>query len=214
MSDLQTLLSRAVDQRVDVDVVADVRRGRTALRRRRVTVAAGVAATLLVVGGATTALVRPSALPLRPAHTVTATVHAGAFEVPPPPDGWSVWHTSPSIVVIAPDGTPPPDPKVGVQVMGNLAIYLRDGSDSPKWGPTIEYDGRSFFDNEHPGADVQVGFQEPSGDWLVLQEAPTLHWTVQHMIEYLDAVVVSPDAVPMSCRGSGPRRLGSRGVAL
>jgi hypothetical protein len=30
----------------------------------------------------------------------------------------------------------------------------------------------------------------------VLQEAPSLQWTVQQMIEYLDAVVVTPDAVP------------------
>jgi hypothetical protein len=38
----------------------------------------------------------------------------------------------------------------------------------------------------------------PSGPWLVLQEAPELHRTVRHMIEYLDAVVVSPDAVTAS----------------
>jgi hypothetical protein len=35
-----------------------------------------------------------------------------------------------------------------------------------------------------------------SGDWLVLQEAPRLGWTVQQMVEYLDAVVLTPDAVP------------------
>jgi hypothetical protein len=199
MTDLPTILDQAVDHPVDLDVTADLHRGRTALRRRRFTVVAGVAAALLVVGGVTTALVRPSALPLRPAHTVTATVHAGAFEVPPPPDGWSVWHATSSIVVIAPDGTPPPVPGQGVLVMGKLAVSFVDGStESPRSGPTVEYDGRSFYDNETGGEARQVGYEVSPDRWLVLQEAPSLHWTVQQMIEYLDAVVVSPDAVPMS----------------
>ena len=30
----------------------------------------------------------------------------------------------------------------------------------------------------------------------MLQEAPALHWTAQQMIEFLDGVVVLPDATP------------------
>jgi hypothetical protein len=200
MSDLQTLLDGAVDHHVDLDMAADLRRGRSALRRRRFTVTAGVAAALLVLGGTATAIVRPSMLPLRPAHTITATVHAGAFVIPPPPDGWSVQAADASLVVIAPEGLPKvdlSDPALNLRIAGKLSIDLVPGGiDSPKAGPTIEYAGRSFYDTEHGGAGTQVGVQEPSGAWLVLQEAPSLHWTVQQMIRYLDAVVVTPDAVP------------------
>jgi hypothetical protein len=102
-------------------------------------------------------------------------------------------------VLIAPDGTPPDDPKVvGVPVSGKLAIsFSTDANGSPKAGPTIDYDGRTFFDNESGGPSAQVGYEVSPGRWLVLQEAPALHWTVHQMIAYLDAVVVTPNAVPM-----------------
>jgi hypothetical protein len=199
MTDLETLLERSVDHHVEVDVAADVRRGRSALRRRRLSVGAGAAVVLLVIGGATTRLVPSSLRSAQPAHTATATVPAGAFEIPPPPPGWSVWQATDSDVVIAPDGTPPPDPEVGARVMGKLAISFLDGSlESPASGPTIEYDGRTFYDNETGGPATQVGVRVSHSTWLVLQEAPTLHWTVQQMIEYLDGVVVTPRAIPMS----------------
>lgn len=51
--------------------------------------------------------------------------------------------------------------------------------------------------DESGGLGTQVGYRVSTGRWLVLPEAPTLQWTVQQMIEYLDAVVVSPYAVPM-----------------
>jgi hypothetical protein len=201
MSDLQTLLDGAVDHHVDLDVDADLRRGRSALRRRRLTFVAGVAAAVLVIGGTFAGLARSSVLPLQPSHSKTATVHAGAFVIPPPPDGWSVQAADASLVVIAPDGLPKVDlhdPNLNLPVAGKLVINLVPGGiDSPNRGPTIEFDGRSFFDNERGGSNTtQVGVREPSGAWLVLQEAPSLQWTVQQMIEYLDAVVVTPDAVP------------------
>ena len=37
--------------------------------------------------------------------------------------------------------------------------------------------------------------REPDGDWLILQEAPSLHWTTAQMVDYRDGVVVLPDAV-------------------
>jgi hypothetical protein len=200
MTDLQTLLEGAVDHHVGLDVAADLRRARSTVRRRRLTLVGGVAAALILLGGAATALVRPSVLSLHSADTVTATVHAGAFVIPPPPDGWSVQAADESLVVIAPDGLPTVDlhdPSLNLRVAGKLSIHLVPGGiDSPKAGPTIDYDGRSFFDNEHGGLGTQVGVQEASGDWLVLQEAPRLGWTVQQMVEYLDAVVLTPDAVP------------------
>ena len=199
MSDLQTLLEDAVDHRVDVDVAADLRRGRSALRRRRLTIGGGIAAAVLVAGGTLSAFIGPSKPSMAPSHATNATVHAGAFEVPTPPDGWSVWKADSSYVLIAPDGTPPHDPKVvGVPVSGKLAIsFSTDANGSPKAGPTIDYDGRSFFDNESAGGATQVGYEVSPGRWLVLQEAPALHWTVHQMIAYLDGVVVTPDAVAM-----------------
>jgi len=201
MSDLQTLLESAVDHWVDVDVAADLRRGRSALRRRRLTLGGGIAAALLVAGGTLSAFGGPSEPSTAPSHVTnaSATVHAGAFEVPPPPDGWSVWQADSSYVLIAPDGTPPPrDPGI-VVVGGKLGItFMTDANGSPKAGPTIDYDGRTFFYNESTGGPAaQVGYEVSSGRWLVLQEAPALHWTVRQMIAYLDGVLVTPDAVPI-----------------
>jgi len=203
MSDLQNLLEDAVDHRVDLDVAADLRRGRSALRRRRLSVGGGIAAAVLVTGGTLSGLVGPSEPSTAPSHATNANVHAGAFEVPPPPDGWSVWRADSSYVLIAPDGTPPPqDPKI-VVVGGKLGISLvSDAHGSPKAGPTIDYDGRAFYDNESPGSPTQVGYQVSPGRWLVLQEAPALHWTVHQMIAYLDGVVVTPDAVAGDYRQS------------
>lgn len=200
MSDLRTLLEGAVDHRVELDVAADLRRGRTALRRRRLTLGGGIAAAVLVAGGALSSYVAPSEPPTAPSHATdpNATVQAGAFKLLPPPDGWSVWRADSSYVMIAPDGTPPPqDPKI-VVVGGKLVISLVGEADgSPKAGPTIDYDGRVFYDNESAGSATQVGYEVSPGRWLVLQEAPSLHWTVHQMIAYLDGVVVTPDAVAL-----------------
>jgi hypothetical protein len=86
-----------------------------------------------------------------------------------------------------------------VVATGKLAISLTsDANGSPEAGPTIDYDGRAFFDNESAGGPAaQVGYEVSPGRWLVLQEAPALHWTAQQMIEYLDGVVVTSAAVPM-----------------
>ena len=86
-----------------------------------------------------------------------------------------------------------------VQTTLTLALtFETDANGSPKAGPTIDYDGRAFFDNESAGGPAaQVGYEVSPGRWLVLQEAPALHWTARQMIEYLDGVVVTSAAVPM-----------------
>jgi hypothetical protein len=199
MSDLHTLLDSAVDHEVDLDVDADLRRGRSALRRRRRTVVAGFAAAVLVVCGTFAGLVRYSVLPLQPSHTKTATVHAGGFVIPPPPDGWSVQAADASLVVIAPEGLPKVDlhdPNLNFRVMGKLVIELHGRLDRVDNGPKIQFDGRTFYDVRSDPQVRQVSVREPSGGWLVLQEAPRLSWSLQQMVAYLDAVVVTADARP------------------
>jgi hypothetical protein len=199
MTDLQTLLDRSVDHHVDVHPDADLRRGRSALRRRRRTVGAGIAAALLALGGTATVLGRTSVLPLVPSHAGKATVHAGGFEIPPPPDGWSVQAADESRVVIAPDGLPKADfddPHLNLQIMGKLLVHLQHSGLPIHSSTPVEQDGRTFYEYEGGGTAVQVGVREPAGGWLILQEAPRLHWTTQQMVDYLDGVVLLSKAAP------------------
>jgi hypothetical protein len=130
---------------------------------------------------------------------MTATVDAGAFEIPTPPDGWGVQAAGTSLVVIAPEGLPKvdlSDPNLNLRLMGKLVIELHGRFDRVDNGPQIHYDGQTFYDVRSDPRVRQVSVQEPSGNWLVLQEAPRLSWSLQQMVEYLDAVVVTPDAQP------------------
>jgi hypothetical protein len=200
MTDLQTLLDRAVDHHVDLDPAAAVRRGHAALRRRRRRVVAGVVAAAVLVVGGTTAYARPDVVHLSPSHSGPTTARAGSFEIPSPPDGWSVQGADENLVVIAPDGLPKVnlhDPSLQLGVMGKLSIALMRGKATS--GRPVTYDGRTFYDNEHAGGDSSlVSVDAPSGGVLVLQGAPSLHWTLQQKIQYLDGVVPLPGAVPDS----------------
>jgi hypothetical protein len=200
MTELHDLLESAVAPLVGVDVTVDLLRGHQALSRRRRTFVVGVAAAVLAVGGVTAAYTRPAALHLQPAHHADAPIRAGAFEIPPPPAGWSVQAADESLVVIAPDGLPKVDlhdPQLNLQLMGKLSIQLMSGSAAN--GTPVPFDGRTFYDNDHAGGHARlVSVQAPSGGVLVLEEAPRLHWTTQQMVEYLDQVVVLPSGVPAS----------------
>ncbi len=201
MTDLQALLERSVDHPAALDPAADVRRGGAALsRRRRRTVAVAVAAVLLV-GVAATAYDRSSEAPTTILPADTGTVRAGGFQLPPPPDGWSVQAADDSRVVIAPDGLPKADfddPDLQLQVMGKLLVHLQRSGLPLRASNHVERDGRAFYSYQGGGAATQVGVREPSGAWLILQEAPRLHWTTHQMVDYLDEVVVLAGAVPDS----------------
>jgi hypothetical protein len=164
-------------------------------------VAAAAVTAVLVVGVAATAYDRSPGAPTTVAPTDTGTVHAGGFEVPAPPDGWSVQAADESRVVIAPDGLPKADfddPHLQLQVMGKLLVHLQRSGLPIRSSTPVERDGRTFYSYQGGGAAGQVGVREPSGAWLVLQEAPRLHWTTHQMVDYLDEVVVLVGAVPDS----------------
>jgi hypothetical protein len=200
MTDLHALLDREVDHAVEVDTVADVRRGRAALRRRRRVVVAGAVAGVLVLGGGLTAYARSTAVPTAVSPTDDGTVHAGGFRIPAPPEGWSVQAADESRVVVAPDGSPKTDfddPHLQLPVMGKLLVHLQHTGLPVDSSTTVELDGRTFY--VYPGGGpLQVGVPEPAGGWLILQDAPRLHWTTQQLVDYLDEVEVLPDAAPDS----------------
>lgn len=199
MTDLHALFERSVDQPAPVDPVADLRRGRAALARRHRVLVAGAAATVLVLGGAATLYERSSATPttVRPADPTT--VHAGSFEIPTPPEGWSVQAADESLVVIAPDGQAKVelhDPNLQLQVQGKLLVHLQRGGPPIQASTPVEHDTRTFYEYDGGGPARQVFVREPSDGWLVLQEAQPLHWTSEQMVDYLAGVDVLASAVP------------------
>jgi hypothetical protein len=208
MTDLHTLLDRTVDQPVHLDPASAVDRGRRALRRRRRAVAAGAAAAVLVAGGAATAYTRPSALHLQPADQSDVTIRAGAFEIPAPPAGWAVQAADDHLVVVAPDDQPHvdlADPKLQLSAVGKLVLeYQRADFDPPKSGGPIQYDGRTFYawtnppspDAPHQPDTVMASVREPTGGWLEVMAAPDMHWSQSQLVDYLDHVVVTSNAVP------------------
>jgi hypothetical protein len=193
MTGLHTLLEGAVDTPDAVDVTADVRRGHVALRRRRRLFGAGVAVGALALGGGTGVIVRShssaSEVVAGDPTNPPATVRAGSFVIPSPPDGWAVQAAGKSLVVIAPADLPKvdlTDPNLVLRVTGKLAIEYQHGS--LREGRPIRYDGRSFYWLRSAGVPRGISVETPSGGWLRLQEAPKLHWTLHQMIEYLDGV--------------------------
>jgi hypothetical protein len=210
MTELQTLLERAVDHEPEpvttLDLETDLRRGRSCLRRRR-TQAAGALAAVLALGLVGTGIARSPIQVLPAQHSDTHLVPAGAFEVPTPPAGWAVQAAGASLVVIAPDDLPHVNlstPTLRLRLQGKLVLEYQSGFDgSFRQGETIEHDGRAFYtwvnqpspDYPHDRATRMVSVRGPSGGWLVVQEAPALHWTTQQMIEFLDGVAVSQDAM-------------------
>jgi hypothetical protein len=201
MTDLHALLARTVDHPVDLDTVADVRRGRAALtrRRRRTGLAAAAAAAVAVLGSQT--LPQGHLLGIGPSDEMKRpTVSTGYFTIPEPPRGWAVQASGDHLVVIAPEGLPKvdlSDPQLNFRVTGKLVLeYETDTFGELEDGEPITYDGRTFYDIEHTGGGARlVTTSTGSGTWLVLQEAPDLHWSVQQMIEFLDRVQIT-GAVP------------------
>jgi hypothetical protein len=206
MTDLHSLLEGAVDGPIATDVACDLRRGRRAAVRRRRRLLGG-AAVLVLAGGAGAAasggLVGSS---IDAAHRPDG-IRAGAFVLPPLPEGWAVQAADSSRVLVSPEGLPKKDfgdPGASIRIMGNLFVALR-AHVPPRDSPTVRYHGRIFYDIEsapYPAQGYpkgtpprQVAVRAPSGGWLWLQEAPRLGWSLEQMVEFLDGVVIGSDAV-------------------
>lgn len=205
MTDLQTLLERAVDHAPDVDVAADLRRGHRAVARRRRAILGGSAALVLGVGAAAAAYPSVHEHQAAASHRADG-VPAGAFVLPSVPDGWEVQAADDSRVLISPAGLPKQsfeDPQSNIRVLGRLFLHLRSLA-PPKDSRTLSYDGRTFYDVEsgpYPARGYPQGapprqlvVRVQSGGWLWLQEAPRLGWTLTQMAEFLDGITVEPGA--------------------
>lgn len=197
MNQMYDLLSRAVDEPVHVDPTADLRRGRSALNRRRTRLVAGFTGGLLAASA-----VGYAALPTRPAHERVvsplaepgpALVQTDYFAFAPPPQGWHVVGAQPSYVMIAPDGTTPP--LIG-GFEGKVMILLEDKAFPMDHGSQIPFDGRTFYDNEQGGGGMSIlSVQDASGDWVQVQYPQSAGFGRDAMLAFLDSVVVKADAV-------------------
>jgi hypothetical protein len=199
MTDIHDLLGRAVDDPIDVDTTADLRRGRRALNRRRTRMAAGVTGGLVAaVGGGYVALPQhqntvTTVSPADGPSSVDAVVQTTYYEVPQPPAGWHVVGDRAQYVMITRDGSGVTS--IDGSFVGQLMILLADGHEKFGTGQSVDYDGRTFYVNDVNDDSTILSVRTPGGDWLQAQY-PKATFTQHEMIAYLDGVVVGPDAKP------------------
>jgi hypothetical protein len=199
MTEIHDLLARAVDDPIDVDTTADLRRGRRALNRRRTRIAAGVTGGLVAVGaGGSFAVPRHqnAVMTIDPADAPTSAapvVHTTYYQVPEPPAGWHVVGERPQYVMISRDGT---DTTVDSSFIGQIIVGLEDGQERFDKGPSVQHGGRTFYVNDgNPGVTILSVRTSPGGPWLQAQY-PNADLGQIEMVAFLDGVVVGPDAAP------------------
>ena len=190
MTGLQTLLEDAAEHPHEVDVDADLRRARRALRGRRTRwAAAGATCGLVAVGAAgytafprhheDRIVVRPEAPP-----TSAPPVQTKYYDIPAPPAGWHVAAERPQYVMLGRDGTE----STRDVFTGQLVVMLADGREHFDVGPSVEHDGRRFFVNDRNADATILSVRAPDGDWLQAQY-PKGAFTDREMIVFLDGVV-------------------------
>ncbi len=196
MTHLYDLLERSVDHRADVDVEADLRRGRRALRRRRSCIAAGVTGGLVAAGVVAYVALPPQQDSLRTVRpgdgaTTSQPVQTTYFDIPPAPSGWHVTGERPQYLMLGRDGT---ESRLD-DFAGQLVVMLSAGREDFDNGPSVDHDGRTFYVNDRNGDATILSVRAPGGDWLQAQY-PKGAFTQQEMIAFLDGVVVEPGARP------------------
>jgi hypothetical protein len=90
---------------------------------------------------------------------------------------------------------------LGADVVGELRVPGRR-SHVGEWfgfGPTTEYDGRTFYDNERNDGYPVLAVRLEDGRFLQLQYPTSAGFSQQEMIRYLDGVVVNPGACQGTC---------------
>jgi hypothetical protein len=205
MTDLTDLLDRASDLgETPMPIDDDLARGHAALRRqrrRRGLVAVGSACAVGVLAG----LAGPAILDRDsgPNTTVTeggqidpalfaANESAGPYTFGKLPKGWEVQGEFPQGVTIAEIGDDDQEP---LSFLGKLVIMY---DQNPPSGDRILSNGREFYsrgDSDHHTVSVRTRDGEPDG-MVSVQYPDSAGWSVDTMIEFLDAVQVGEGAQP------------------
>jgi len=206
MTDLTELLDRASAlEATPMPITDDLARAHAALRRQRrrrglvavgsvavVGVLAGLAGPPLLdrgpEGGGTTTASEPRSN----VQLVAANVSTGPYTFGKLPTGWEIQGEFPQGVTIAIVGDDDQEP---LSFLGKLVIMYDQNRPS---GDATEYNGREFFsrgDSDHSTVSVRTRAGEPEGT-VSVQYPDSAGWSVETMIEFLDAVVVGQDAQP------------------
>jgi hypothetical protein len=191
------------------DVLADLARGRAALRQSRArTLGRGVAgiglASVLAVGAVQILHDPPAAPPTTaPLHhdagirLVDHVLEAGPYTFGKTPEGWTFQGQNDFVALIVPaDGDI--SPRLDVFV-GKIAVMLQSADAAPGPGPedqTVTADGRTFWIG--PGGDSTTVRTptlpgEPTGEVLVQFPSAT-GWTQSEMVAFVGSVSVGPGA--------------------
>jgi len=206
MTDLTDLLDRASDldghREPALPIADDLARARAALRRRRrrhglvavgsacvIGVLAGVGGPALVDGspGDRPTVVEPESM------LFAAGESAGPYTFGKLPRGWEVQGAYDQGVTIAPVGFADQEP---LSFAGKLVIMY---DQNPPSGEATVVGGREFFAHSAGGGMSTVAVRtrdgEPQGV-VSVQYPDSAGWTVETMIEFLDAVEVGQQAQP------------------
>jgi hypothetical protein len=205
MTDLTDLLDRASEPgHPETPIADDLARAHTAWRRRRRTrglVAVGsVFAIGALAGVAGPALIdrdpEPSTTVTEGSDTDTALFaaneSAGPYTFGKLPRGWEVQGAYPQGVTIARIGDPDQEP---LSFLGKLVIEY---DQNPPSGDRSVYHDREFYsrgDSDHTTVMVRTRDGEPEGT-VYVQYPDSAGWSVETMIEFLDAVEVGESAEP------------------
>jgi len=203
MTDLTDLLDRASALgETPMPIADDLARARAALRRRRrrtALVAVGSACVVGVLAGTLGPALLDGSPEDRPSVIETESSLFAASRTEGPytfgklPRGWEVQGAYPQGVTIAPVGFADQEP---ASFAGKLVIMY---DQNPPSGDVTVVGGREFFTHSGGGDTSSVAVRtrdgEPDGV-LSVQYPDSAGWTVDTMIEFLDAVEVSRQAQP------------------
>lgn len=208
MTHLTDLLDRASEPGSPATPIEDdLARAHTAWRRRRRNrglvaigstcavglIAAGVAGTGVLDRGATPdAVVTEDPSSTGSGLLFAANTDGGPYTFGKLPRGWEVQGETPSAVTIARIGYKNQEPH---SFIGKLVIMY---DQNPPSGNKTVYGGREFFsrgDSGHTTVMVRTRAGEPEGT-VYAQYPDSTGWSVDTMIEFLDAVRVNESAEP------------------
>ena len=202
MNDVKDLLELALsdghgpDPAQPTDPAGDLARGRSLLRRRRLTRAAAGAAVLAVAALVPLALTAQRPTGTSPAATRIALVAYSGQQVPgyqvsEVPRGWIIQGGNAYALVLAPKGDT--DTHIG-SFTGKLVVMLqsRDAS-SPAAGTRQPVAGRpGWFDVQ---GDTQIlTYQDAKGHWVVIQAPVSLGWDSARLAQFAAGVQVLHNA--------------------